>query len=271
VRGVARITGKASLVAEHGTTFELRPHSSGDGEAGQLIIANDKGYFEGPSRDGASLSRFVNEGRIVKQSGTDSSVIAAAYQKVGNGKVLVKSGGLVMPDDTWARAKVARGLIYGAGNCDGETRACNTDTTEDEQQFATLQIPEGDSNGAKVVVTPVDEEVEQQGVDAIGTPIKAHARNLLATREDPAVIELRYDSTLLDEAGRPSDPLLLRVWHLGPDDVDYAQVLDCGTGGLIPDGEVACVDRRDTSSRVVDRNDVIMVVRAIETSRWIVD
>jgi hypothetical protein len=270
VRGVALITDKASLLAEHGTTFELRPHLSGDGGAGQLLIDNDKGYFEGATRGAEPLSTFVNEGRIVKQGGQGSSIIAASYRSEGEGddagQVIVKTGALVMPDDTWALAKVAAGLVYGAGSCEGDVRACDSDTSVDEPQFATLQVPEEDSNGAKVVVTPVEDD----SVKALGEPIKAHALGLHATRQDPAVIELRYDSTLLTAAGRPSDPAALQVSHKGRNDNGYSPLPDCSTAGLIPGDAIACVDRRTEGSRVVDDGDVIMVVRTTQTSRWIV-
>ena len=100
---------------------------------------------------------------------------------------------------------------------------------------------------------------------------KAHAENLWATPEDPAVIELRYDQDLLYKSGRTSDPAALvvkrRAWEKGLFDA----LVDCPASGIIPPGEAACVDRRPGASRTLADGDVVMVVRAIETSRWIVD
>ncbi len=259
IRGRARLLDDAALVADHGTTFRLLPHYVGNG-AGRLVILNDKGFYEGPARDDTPLATFVNNGRIVKRDSDGKSLVAASYG--GAGEVRVRSGYLVLPDEALEPVHVGQGASVGSGTCD-DGRACNTDTTPDDPQFASLVVPADDPGGASVVITPL-EGVKVKG--AVGVPMKVHATGLTATPSDPAIIELRYDASLLDKAGRPSMAADLKVAHAnGPGDA-YDVVPTC-QGTTLPPGAIACVDL--TASRE-DGGDVIMVVRTTDTSRWIV-
>ena len=201
VHGRARLLDQAALVADHGTTFRLQPHYLGKG-VGRLVILNDKGFYEGPARTDQPLARFVNDGRIVKRDSDGKSLVAASYSSCG--EVRVKSGYLVLPDEAVQPVQVAQGASVGSGSCD-DGRACNTDTTPTDPQFASLVVPTDDPGGASVVITPL-EGVKVKG-GAVGVPMKVHAKGLRATAADPAIMEARYDASLLeDAAGRLTRP-----------------------------------------------------------------
>ena len=109
-----------------------------------------------------------------------------------------------------------------------------------------------------------------QVVGAIGVPMKVHATGMLANVADPAVIELRYDATLFDGYGHPARrPGDRSRWsHAdGPDDPYFAHPVLPG-----PRGHAAratfCL-RRPVAPAAVDGNTLVMVVRTIDTSRWI--
>lgn len=266
VHGRSRLLDTAALVAAPGTGFELRPHLDGGKGVGRFVIRNDRGYLQADLTDAVTSSSFVNEGRIVKRASTGTSVVAATYS--GSGAVVVKSGYLVLPDAADGPAEVTPGASVGSGTCTG-IRVCGSDTTPQDQQFASLKVPTSDSGGAQVVIIPLT------GADvpgaAVGVPIKVHAKNLAATRSDPAVIKLRYDRTLLRAEGRPADPDQLNVLHAANRAAQYVPMPSCDRGAVPPDA-TACVDRRPDprwGSRKTG-GDVIMVVRTIDTSRWLV-
>jgi hypothetical protein len=96
--------------------------------------------------------------------------------------------------------------------------------------------------------------------------MKVHADDLDATIADPAIIQLRYNLVVFKNAGRAADPATLSVAHAdGPDD-PFVVIPSCeGTG--IPLGAFACLDH--AASRKVT-GAVVLIVRTVDTSRWIV-
>ena len=260
VRGRARLWHSAGLVADSGTRFELGPHLDGGHGVGRLVIRNDRGYFA--SDPTGELSTFVNDGRIVKRRSDGSSAVTADYS--GSGEVRIRTGYLVLPDEAQEDVEVAAGASVGAGLC-ADALTCTTDTTAEEQQFASLALPSQTSGLVEVDVVPL-EGVDVPG-DPVGDPFQVHADGLTATPSDPVVIQLRYDRSLLKDEGRPFDQAALTVARARGSG-QYHPIPDC-VSGAIPIGAVACVDRRPKASRT-DGDDVIMVVRATRTSRWIV-
>jgi len=262
VRGIVTISGDGYIAADHGTGFELRPHSEGDG-AGELLIQNDGGYYQG-RLDLPALSKFVNEGTIRKAGGHGTSVVTATYTNAG-GSSVVEAGTLVLPDGTTEAVEVGSGLSYGSGACGPVTQeelyGCTPDTSSSDQQNAAFRVPPSDDDGARVRVV----ELGSAPAPAIGTAVRAHATGLQAGRRSPARVVLRYDSSLLNGYGAKK----LDVARKG-DGQGYRVLDDCGRGGRVPKGEVACVDRRTKagSGTLVDC-DVVMAVNTIRTSRWI--
>ena len=132
--------------------------------------------------------------------------------------------------------------------------------------MAWLTIPFGEDGGATVGVE-LRPDVEDD--DAMGSVIQVETDDLDVSRAAPAVLQLRYDSALLErQDGSFRTWRDLEVMHQ-PDGGRYHQLVPCTKAGQIPTRQVACVDRRDqpgSSRRVGD--DAIMVVLTIETSRW---
>jgi hypothetical protein len=272
VRGQLRLSGQGYVAADRGTGFQLAARTGGAG-AGVLTIANDGGYYEGRTLNGlTTLSSFVNGGRIVKSAGAGTSVISATYSTTPAGRVQVDAGTLVFPDGTTQAATVAAGKTYGSGRCVGSSFGC-TPTTEAgiDVQSQTFTVPTADTNGSTVQVN----EVTGGPADRIGSTVQLHATGLAATPAAPAVVVLRYDSSIL--GGRTWRDI--RVFRQADGAAAYVLVPSCDAQGRPPAGSVGCVDRRGlaTSSRDVrDAGDpagapvdAIVVVRTTGTSRWV--
>lgn len=272
VHGLVQLSNEGYIAADHGTRFELRPATDGGAGTGTLQMRNDGGYYEGATPpDDEGLSDFVNDGRILKSGGAGTSVVSADYTASAASVTRVASGTIVLPDGAVRPASVAAGKRYGTAVCTYVgSYACQTVTDPGvDLQSATLRVPAADSDGASVRVT------EFTGVDpylppgAVGNPVTFHATQLTATANAPAVIELRYDDTLL--AGQT--PTTMVIERLPNGASSYQIVPTCLGGGTPPGVAVACVDRRGlaVSSRWApdDPGDLIMVVRTRGTSRWV--
>jgi hypothetical protein len=269
VRGTASLSDKGVLLADHGTSFALLARKRLPG-VGTLELADDTGYAEGVD-DGAALSRFLNQGRISKIDGGGVSRIAADYSASDWAKNDVADGTLVLPDGTYTTAVVAPGATYGTGVCDQSAEVCGSGTTRDRPQVASFTVPPSADNAAMVMVTQLDDK----RAGSLGSIVKTDASELDVSRTSPAVIELRYDPSLLVAP----DGSLLGWQDVGVRRSDdggetWADLPACAKTGAIPRDVVACVDRRgdpESSSRKLDDGDIIMVVRTIRTSRWIAD
>ena len=226
------------------------------------MIENEQGYDEGDDSNGLPLSTFSNQGSI-KKTGSGASRIAADYSASGGSSTEVEDGSLLLPDGTKADAVVAAGSSYGTGICDLVSEECGPDTSD---QVAWLTIPSSEDGGATVGVE-LKPDVEDD--DALGSVIDVETDHLNVNKAAPAVLQLRYDSTLLEKQdGSFRTWRDLEVIH-EPDGGRDHQLVPCTKTGDIPSRKVACVDRRDKpgSSRQVG-DDVIMVVLTTETSRW---
>ena len=94
--------------------------------------------------------------------------------------------------------------------------------------------------------------------------MRVHASACGSTRADPAIIELRYDRSLLASEGRPFESDALYVAHGGRKG-NYADLAGLPDRRRDPARLFACVDRRAGASRE-DGDDVIMVVRTTDQS-----
>ncbi|WP_183093996.1 hypothetical protein [Nocardioides stalactiti] len=272
VHGLVRLSNDGYLAADHGTRFELEPNTGSGAGVGTLQIANDGGYYEGstpPAGDG--LSRFANNGRILKSGGAGTSVISADYSATASSVVRVAAGTVVLPDGAVRPASVAAGRRYGTAACVYVgSYACTTvaDAGVDDQA-ATFKVPTADSDGASVAVTEVTGSDPYRPGDAVGDSVSFHATQLTATASAPAILELRYDELLLSG----QTPLTMIIGRLASGGTSYVTVPTCLGNGTPPGAAVACVDRRGQagSSRWAsdDPQDLIMVVRTRATSRWV--
>ena len=247
VHGKARLRGQASILADFGTTFMLQRHYFGPG-VGKLIVLNDGDFAVGATAGSKVPPTFVNRGRIAKR-GPGLTNIQGRYFVGGRGKISGDGGGhpfaLLIPPSFVQN-----------------TASSGNKTSAEDPQVASLLIPVTDPNGAEATIKPLD-GLSVSG--AVGVPMQVHATGLVANVADPAVVELRYDTTLFGGKGPAADPATLDVGHAdGPGD-PYTDIPSCEGRGL-PVGAFACVDR--LASRV-DGNTLVMVVRTIDTSRWI--
>ena len=96
--------------------------------------------------------------------------------------------------------------------------------------------------------------------------MKVHATGMLANVADPAVVELRYDTSLFTGPGAPpADPAALDVGHADGPDAPYRTSRRARAG--------ACRWARSPASTGWPSRTrtarVVMVVRTTDTSRWI--
>jgi hypothetical protein len=260
-RGTVAVTGEGYIVADYGTTAELK--------GGEFRFENDGGYYEGEARFGETrLSKFVNDGLLVKAPPGDGvSAVNADYRQSG-GEIDIESGTLRVSSGTPVAAKVGPGSSYGSGECRhvGGTFGCRPRTDATDVQNAELRVPVIDRDGAKVTVSELDRD---PAVFSLGVPVEVHADELDATKKHPALLTFRYDDALL-APGQTWQ--YIRIYRNSDGPGGYRKVHACDDDtGRPPPGEQACVDRRGipgVSSR--DKaGDVLMVVRATGTSRWI--
>jgi hypothetical protein len=252
IHGRARLRDDAGLVADHGTTFLLQPHYYGPG-VGRLVILNDRGFLEGKAVGTETRATFLNRGRIVKRESKGTSRIQARYVEDGETRVL--SGRVRLPGVTVTPAVLGPPL---PPSCP-PTVACT-----DPQQAAQLHVPASDTDG--VADVSIAELPDEPVKGAVGVPMQVHAADLDATVADPAVIQLRYNVSLFKAAGRKVDLATVTVAHANGADDPFVEIPSCeGTG--IPLGAFACLDR--AASRK-GGGAVVLVVRTVDTSRWVV-
>ena len=273
VHGLLLVHDGGFIAADHGTRLELLPHTGLTAGTGTLRFADDGSYLEGHNDFGiAALSTVVNQGQIVKSGGTGTSLVTGTYSQPSGGAVTVGSGNLLLPSGSSTPASVSAGSGYGTGRCLVPRQpGCQPQTFDQDQQNVGFRVPATDSSGASVLV---QELTSASSPDDIGFPVEAHATGLSTTASDPAILSLRYDERLLD--GR--DWQSIDIYREATGTTTYVKLHPCRADGSPPSGQVACVDRRglpDSSRNVFDDEgpggapDVIMVIRTLQTSRWV--
>jgi len=273
VHGLVRVHDGGVIAADHGTRFEVLPHTGLTAGTGTLRFTDDGSYLEGKNDFGiAQLSTVVNRGQIVKSGGTGTSLVTGLYSQPSPGAVAVRSGTLLLPSGSSTPASVNPGAGYGTGRCLVPRQpGCQPQTFDLDRQNVGFAVPATDASGASVLVR---ELTSVSSPFDIGFPVEAHATGLSTTGSDPAILSLRYDERLLGGRGWTS----VEVYREATGTTTYVRLLPCRADGSPPNGQVACVDRRGLagSSRDVfddegpgSAPDVIMVIRTLETSRWV--
>lgn len=273
VRGRVTLAGTGYISADHGSTFELRPHAAGPG-VGILEFTNDGHYYEGSDPLSIpGLSSFVNEGAVLKSGGTFSGIYAA-YQHVGAGRVDVTAGTLLIPNSDQP-VHVAPSATYGTGTCEPWTNSCTPSARSNDRQNVAFTPNGTDTDGVTV------ELVEGPGLpraserlvppDTIGEETEVKATGIAMSRSAPAAMAFVYDASQVVGL-TPADIMIERQ----PTGGSYGPLPDCDSGSIPSAPAVACVDR--LASQILtgppvgdadDAGDIQMVVRTIATSRWI--
>ena len=273
VHGLLRVHDDGYLTADHGTHLELLPHAGAGPGTGTLRFEDDGDYLEGRNDFGIpALGTVVNQGLIIKNGGTGTSLLTGTYSQPARGAVSVAGGTLLLPSGSSTPASIGGGAGYGSGRClvSGQP-GCQAQTFAADRQNVQFQVPTEDTTGASVVIQKL---TTTSSADDIGFPVEAHATGLSANAAAPAVLSLRYDERILD--GR--DWRSVNVFRRASGTAPYVALQPCLANGGPPKGQVACVDRRElaeSSRNVVDAEgpgtlpDVIMVVRTLDTSRWV--
>lgn len=263
VSGTLRLRNNGYVAADRGTGLELVLKTTTTGR-GTLLIANDGGWYEGRTLYGlTALTTVSNGGLIRKSAGTGSSIIDATYTKVGTGAVRVDSGTLALPSGVVQRATVGSSDTYGLGACDTKTYGCAPVADTTAPQGGALTVPASDATGASVLLA-----LDGPGPSGtIGQEMHATATGLTVTTVDPAILQLRYDASIL--GGKTVSTITVQRQPEGG--TIYTTVPACTSTGEPPTGSVSCVDRRGlaTSSRMLPDGDALMVVRTTGFSRWV--
>ena len=249
VHGLARLRDDAGLVADHGTSFLLQKRFNGGG-AGRLVIRNDHGFAEGAGNGTGLQATFVNRGAIIKKDSTGTSHIVARSFEEG-GAVRELTGDIVVPPPI---------VQAPATDTCGDEESCNP------RQEASLKIPATDADGSGVDIATLPGAKPSNLSKYVGVPMRVHAGDLDATAADPAIIRFHYANSLFVEAGVPADPAKLQVAHANTADQPYTDIPVC-VGRGIQTAYPSCLDRK-ASTKVA--GGVMLVVRTIDTSRWVV-
>ncbi len=240
---------------------------------GQVNIHGNADFYQ----IGAGSPRpvFVNEGILRKWRGGGSAtdqgvtVITTAYQ--GAGEVWVEEQDkVIIADGSTRAAQVTAGSQLGSGPCRLVGIDCRFTTLRQrgKRQSAVLEAPatQPDDQRALVRVRPRP-DLWRPG--HLGSPYLVHADRLDATAVTPAIIELRYDGSLL-RGDTWRDVQIFRQRARGE---PWRRIRACRADGTPRGTAHACVDRRDlpTSSRQVwgSGGDAVLVVRTTVTSRWV--
>jgi hypothetical protein len=267
VRGTFEVRADAYVAVDHGVAVSLRAHRTGIDGTGTLQFDGDGGFLEGKIQADtgiASLATLDNRGMILKTAGTGTTLVSAAYSQPSPGAVEVQEGTLLLPTGSVKPAAVGSGATYGTGKCTvPDDPACVPTTSTSFRQAANLTVPTVDADGANVVVRKLSTKSTSADV---GFPFVVHATSLTAGPYKPAIIRMRFDSTIL--AGRTA--ATLKVYRQATTSSPYRYVKACSASNLPPTGEKSCVDRDASASASSGQGgDVVMIIRTSTTSRWV--
>ena len=273
VHGLLRVHDDGFLAADHGTRLELLPHSGpprAPARSGSRTTATTSRATT--TSVSPQLSTVVNQGQIIKSGGTGTSLVTGAYSQPSPGAVTVGSGTLLLPSGSPTPASVTGGAGVRIGALSGAA-AARLPGADVRPRPAERPVPRADGGQYRRVGPDPGARPPRRRRSTSALPVEAHATGLSATAAAPAILSLRYDERIL--GGR--DWTSINVFRRG-DGAPYVALQPCLPNGDPPGGQVACVDRRGlagSSRNVVDEEgpgnapDVIMVVRTLDTSRWV--
>jgi hypothetical protein len=280
-RGLFSIAGTGYVGADDGTVLKNRRTSA---YVGTFRIRNDRGYYQGFTAADLGYavprSRFDNNGNVVKDRGTGTSILDADFRRLTGGKVIVRSGTLTITSDYAGTPTVAGDVKGGTrmGNGGGDacfakgddlTGACDRVVpTAEDPQVATVQLTK---SSTKVTPVAIQEEspkpvTDQSGVIEIKAP--RALRQGLATYDKP----MRFRIYLQLDPG--DDPVAIAqttpVWR-NPDGSAPAYVLPaCPTHQRPTKARKSCVARTLSvnETNALGGNDVVFVISTVQNSRW---
>ena len=259
------------ITAPGSSCFLTRARGPG---TGTLRFEDDGDYLEGRNDFGiAALGTVVNQGLIIKSGGNGTSLVTGTYSQPVPGRGdrgqrdLVAPIGVLDPGHRrrWRRLRI--GSLSGSGTA----RLPGADV---RRRPAERPVPGADRGHHRCLGRDpgADDHLVacRHRLPGRGTRHRPVGRLAAA----PAILSLRYDERILDGRGWTSVNVFRRATGTTP----YVALQPCLANGGPPSGQVACVDRRGlagSSRNVVDAEgpgaapDVIMVIRTVDTSRWV--
>lgn len=252
--------GQVIADADTRLTLEAGP---GDPPAPSLVFDNNGGWYEGANPFLLDPTSVVIDGAVIKKtSGSGTSSIQGHVTATRGVRADVRSGQLaiagVRPEDVLS--VLTRDTSYSTGSCAvTDTYGCTPEATDLDTQIAVVTIPAQADAAAEVTIAeaPASEAAVGRAVVIDGTPADV-------TRDHPMLLELRYDASVIGTR----TPASTAVAMTRRDD-DFRNLRACGSKGRIPRHTGACVDRRPGQSRI-DDGDLVMVVRTVHFSRYII-
>jgi hypothetical protein len=151
---------------------------------------------------------------------------------------------------------------YTTGTCTLDpdpAKGCTPEATMSDVLVTSIKLPGAADDGAQVIV----EEVRTDAT-ALRAGTKIRSAGLDVSRDDPVLLELRVDATVV--GARTPTTAVVAVGSNGT----YQNLGDCTASGAVPDPVARCVDRRPGQSRFETDGDLVMVVRILHSSRYII-
>ena len=260
VAGYARMSGNGFLAVGYDSQLKVAPGATYE-------LGGVGGFYEGPPPQNVanSVVSLVNDGHLLKSGPGTTSVIGSDYTQTGD--VQVSGGTLAFAGGTVYTSRVAPGQQLSTAKCAARTgnQPCRPELDPGlDAQSVAFRVPSSDADGAVVTVLENAQAASAVVANGIGKVFTAHADGLGGSAGDPGVIEFRVG---VPQAGT-TNPDQVSVVHEA-DDGSLSVLPSCLASGRPATGR-GCVDRRGApgSSRVEGDN-VYLVVRTTETSRYI--
>ena len=255
VSGTVWVQADGFVTADWGTSTTIAP-------GGRIDFQSSGGYYQGSPVAGQSLGSFVNGGLLLKSSGTQASVVDAAYAQTGTGSVTVAAGtDLALPGTSFVAGSVAAGATLGTAACGtSATAVCSgSQSPAVDVMSVTFEVPASNPGNAQVQLQELTEPPDTTDSRAIGNDVFAHAEQLQPAPGDFATIRLRYSQP--DVMATPLDQV--QVAHINDAGV-MTRIPDCVGAATLPPGAPYCVVRPVTR----DAQNTFVTVLTTLTSRW---
>jgi len=256
VAGEARLTSNGFLAVAAHSSVTVKP-------GGTLEFGGSGGFYEGV-RGADNIVSLVNDGTILKSGEGTTSVIGTDYAQT-TGDIEVSGGTLAFKGGTEYSAEVDPGQRLSTEECATQSAnsPCTTGPGANGLSVA-FTVPTSDADGAPVRAQELPQAATTLDPKGVGQVFLAHADDLEATPQNPAIIEFRLGM----QATGTTNLAELGIVHV-PDAGPMETLPDCLPTGLPPSG-TGCVDKRGLpgSSRIVGQ-DAYLIVRTTTTSRYV--
>jgi hypothetical protein len=254
------------VVADNGTSLTLR-QARGATEASTptLVFDNDGGWYVGSDPFGLPVTEVaLNRAVIAKEMGEGTSSIQGSVTARNEVRAHVTSGSLAIAGNRLGAVTTTLqpASTYTSGTCTLDpdpAKGCTPEATTSDVLVTSIKLPGAADDAAQVIV----EEVRTDAT-ALRAGTKIRSAGLDVSRDDPVLLELRLDASAV--GGRTPATAEVAVGSSGT----YQNLGDCTASGAVPDPVARCVDRRPGQSRFETDGDLVMVVRILHSSRYII-